>query len=130
MSDLLLDIVSYLTTSSVVSGDGVDAFRDLMPEKPDNMVVVNEYTNDDSILNIGVGTRNVQLQVRDLTYSGAKTKCNAIHKLITDNIEHVVDLTSTRWAIMYPKQTPCKIQIDSANRVIFGFNMSVTTYYD
>ena len=130
MADLLLDIVSYLTTNELVSGDGVDAFRDLMPEQPDNVVVVNEYTNVDTILNIGVATRNVQILVRDRSYSAAKNKSSSIHKLVKDKLDNIVDLTAERWAIMYPKQTPCKIQIDSNNRVIFGFNISVTTYYD
>ena len=37
---LLLDIITFLTTKNVVIGDGVDAFRDFIPEEPDTLIAV------------------------------------------------------------------------------------------
>jgi hypothetical protein len=129
MSNLLLDIVTYLTTEGLVTGDGVDAFRDFTPEEPNAVVSVHEYKGSPPPLFETISTRMVQVAVRDVSSTAARNKAldlyNALHSPDT-----YLDLTASRWALIQPMNTPTKIRVDKQSRVFYGFNLSITTQHD
>ena len=62
---LLLDIITFLTTKNVVIGDGVDAFRDFIPEEPDTLIALIEYKGDPMTPVDPTAHRSVQVSTRN-----------------------------------------------------------------
>ena len=123
---LLLDIVMFLTDNGVVQGDGVDAFRDFTPEKPDSLVALHEYKGDPAVPYEPSVHRSVQVTVRDKDADVARSKALQIFKLLqSDNL--IVQFTPTRWGQVHLRQTPFKIGEDKNDRVTYGFNIGITT---
>lgn len=123
---LLLDIVTFLTTNGIVEGDGIDAFRDYSPHKPDSIVVLNEYKGEPAVPYDDNVHRSVQITVRDSNSDVARLKALQIYKLLkTDDL--VVHFTSERWGQVHLRHVPIKIKEDENERVIWGFNVGITT---
>lgn len=123
---LLLDIVTFLTDNKVVEGDGIDAFRDFTPEAPDSLVALHEYKGDPAVLYEPSVHRSVQVTVRDKDADIARQKALVIYKLLTsENL--IVQFTPDRWGQVHLRQTPFKIGQDKNDRVIYGFNIGITT---
>jgi len=129
MADLLLDIIDYLKAAGLVSGDGIDAFRDFAPEAPDSVVVLYEYAGVVGFATAAV-VRSVQVVARDGDAATAKQKVWAIFNVLDSPDDRILNLTATRWAVVEAKQTPFKIGVDESNRVLWGFNLGITTYRD
>ena len=129
MANLMLDVVTYLTSNAVVTGDGVDAFRDFAPESPDDAVIVYEYASGTPIVHDTAAQRSLQIVARSLSADTARAKALEIYSLFQPNGDKV-SLTYDRWALCAPKQTPFKVKIDEQRRLYYGFNMSVVTYND
>jgi len=123
---LLLDIVTFLADNGVVQGDGVDAFRDFMPEAPDSLVALHEYKGDPAVAYDPNVHRSVQVTARDKDADVARQKALKIYKLLTsDNL--IVQFTPDRWGQVYLRQPPFKIGQDDNDRVTYGFNIGITT---
>lgn len=126
---LLLDIVLYLKSHSVVKGDGVDAFRDFTPEHPDNIVSLIEYTGNPVVPFEPAVHRSVQVVVRDKSADAARRKSLEIFNLLNKE-DLKVDFTSDRWGQVSLRQTPFRQGVDKNNRVLYVFNMGITTTID
>lgn len=126
---LLLDIVTFLTTEELVVGDGVDAFRDFMPEAPDSLVVLIEYKGDAMHLYDPTAHRSVQVSARDNDADAARNKALTIFKAFQEAQmeDGRVDLTTTRWGQVYLRQPPFLLKRDENNRTIYAFNVGITT---
>lgn len=123
---LLLDIVTFLADNKIVQGDGVDAFRDFTPEAPDSLVALHEYKGDPAVFYDQNVNRSVQVTVRDKDADVARQKALNIYKLLTsDNL--IVQFTPDRWGQVHLRQPPFKIGQDNNDRVMYGFNIGVTT---
>lgn len=123
---LLLDIVTFLADNGIVQGDGVDAFRDFMPEAPDSLVALHEYKGDPAVAYDPNVHRSVQVTARDKDADVARQKALKIYKLLTsDNL--IVQFTPDRWGQVYLRQPPFKIGQDDNDRVTYGFNIGITT---
>lgn len=123
---LLLDIVTFLADNGIVQGDGVDAFRDFTPEAPDSLVALHEYKGDPAVFYDPNVNRSVQITVRDKDADVARQKALDIYKLLkSDNL--IVQFTPDRWGQVHLRQTPFKIGQDNNDRVIYGFNIGITT---
>lgn len=123
---LLLDIVTFLTDKHIVQGDGVDAFRDFMPEAPDSLVALHEYKGDPAVFYDTAVNRSVQVTVRDKDADIARQRSLEIYKVLTsENL--IVQFTPDRWGQVHLRQPPFKIGQDSNDRVIYGFNVGITT---
>lgn len=123
---LLLDIVTFLADNGVVQGDGVDAFRDFMPEAPDSLVALHEYKGDPAVAYDPNVHRSVQVTARDKDADVARQKALKIYKLLTsDNL--IIQFTPDRWGQVYRRQPPFKIGQDNNDRVTYGFNIGITT---
>lgn len=128
---LLEDIIQYLKTLGLVAGDGEDAFRDFLPEAPDNIVSVYEYNSDPVSAFTDVVHRSVQVIVRNQSAADAKKLSDRIFKAFSnyDNSQRL-DFTSTRWGQVHIRSTPYKLSQDENNRTKYAFNLGITTTID
>ena len=125
----LLEVLSgYLVRLGVCIGDGVDCFRDFIPEQPDNVVVLYEYGSDKVLPYDTNVHRSVQVRVRMKDADAARAKavqaCSAFRSLTEDNR---IDFDDTRWGQVYIRQTPFKLSQDESDRVTYCFNLGITT---
>lgn len=129
MAALLLDIVTYFTRKQLIAGDGIDAFRDFKPETPDNIISVHEYKGDPVSPFIDEVHRSVQVLVRDKNANTARERSLALCKAIIADMKEDgrVDFTAERWGQVYVRQSPFKISQDESDRVLYGFNLGITT---
>lgn len=126
---LLEDIVAYFTAKGLIEGDGVDAFRDFKPEMPDNIVSLHEYKGDPVSMYTDVVHRSVQIVVRNKSAVAAQDLAKKLCKALLDDMadNKRVDFTSTRWGQVHIRQAPYKFSQDESDRVLYGFNLGITT---
>lgn len=123
---LLLDIVTFLTNNNIVQGDGIDTFRDFVPESPDSIVALLEYKGEPAVPYDTAVHRSIQIVTRDKDADAARQKALAIFKALrSDNL--VVNFTSDRWGQVYLRQPPFKIGYDENSRTKYCFNIGITT---
>lgn len=129
MAALLLDIVTYFTNKQLIAGDGVDAFRDFKPETPDNIISVHEYAGDPVSVFMDEAHRSVQVLVRDKNANTARERALALCKALKADMKEDgrIDFTAERWGQVYIRQAPYKISQDESDRVLYGFNLGITT---
>lgn len=127
-SPLLLDIVTYLTSKGVIDGDGIDTFRDFIPETPDYLVAVTEYSGSPAVPYESAAHRSVQVSVRDKSADVARSKALEIYKVFLAETENLrIDFTEDRWGQVSLRQPPFRMKTDTSDRVTYGFNMGITT---
>lgn len=126
---LLLDIVQFLKDNNLVLGDGIDTFRDFQPEEPDRVVVLHEYSGSSAVQYDDLVNRSVQITTRSSSASEARAWALNIFKALKKD-DSVVQFTDDRWGQVYLRQTPFKLAVDTHNRVVYVFNIGVTTTID
>lgn len=126
---LLLDIILYLQNRNIVSGDGVDSFRDFSPASPDNVVVLTEYAGSAAIRFATVTNRSVQVSTRNVKANDARIKAQQIYQALYSESQ-LVHFTDERWGQVYLRQTPFKLSVDEKGRTTYAFNIGVTTTID
>lgn len=129
MANLMEDIVSYYTDLGVVSGLGIDAFVDMMPEKPNTCVAIIEYQGFPQVDHTSMAVRCVQVCNRATSADKARKDALDLYNLILPDVERK-DLTDERWSLIAPQQTPVKLKVDAQGRTYYVFNLNVTTYVD
>lgn len=123
---LLLDMVQFLISNSIVQEDGVDAFRDFTPEAPDTLIALHEYRGDPGVQHESAVNRSVQILSRSKSANEARQRALDIHGLlISDNL--IINFTPDRWGQVHIRQSPFKIGIDGNGRTTYGFNVGITT---
>lgn len=123
---LLLDIALYLVSKGIVQEDGVDVFRDYLPEYPDSLVALLEYRGDAAVYYDENVNRSVQILVRDRNPDIARAKALDIYKSLMSDTT-VINFTANRWGQVYLRQTPFSIGVDENDRFKYVFNIGVTT---
>lgn len=126
---LLLDIVSFLTSQGIARGDGIDAFRDTIPDKPDALVALYEYAGSPQLPYESLVNRSVQVLVRDFDADMARVRALNIFNALKSSTAFV-QFTPQRWGQVHLRQTPFKLRVDENDRVVYCFNMGVTTTID
>lgn len=129
MNPLLLDIASYLVSCGLATGDGIDVFRDTMPDKPDCLISLYEYGGDSVVLYESAVNRSVQLTVRDTDADMARQRAWSIFDVLKSSTAFV-QFTPERWGQVHIRQTPFLLRVDENDRVVYGFNMGITTTID
>ena len=125
---LLLDIVEYFVSNGLAECDGEDCFRDFSPEEPDDVIVLYEYAGSPPVDFDEIVHRSVQVTVRSKDPDVARNKAQALYEILhVDDVSKRVDFTESRWGQVSLRQTPFKIKIDENDRIVYGFNMGVTT---
>jgi len=130
MANLLLDIANYLVSKGLAIADGVDIFRDFSPDKPDDCIILNEYSGPPTPDGVDAVERDVQVVVRSVEAADARSKCWSIFNEIDKPTNRIIYFTESRWAIVYAKQTPFRMGTDVNNRVLYAFNVGIATYRD
>lgn len=131
MSLLLEDILEELVNQGFYNGLGLDAFWDKMPSSPDRCLVVYEYTGLPEVPYESAVHRSVQVTCRNTSASLAKIDAERVHEFIVTSLEEDgrIDFNG-RFTQTSLRQTPFKIDEDDRSRVIFGFNIGITTSRD
>ena len=125
---LLETLVEYCVSNGVLAGDGIDSFRDFMPEVPDSVVVFHEYSGDPVSPFTTHVHRSVQIKVRDINAEAARAKALEVLEVFKSETESLrVDFSESTWGQVYIRQLPFKPQQDSGNRVTYCFNLGITT---
>lgn len=130
MPNLLVDLIDILAREGLVQGDGIDCYRDLLPDKPDVAYSFVEYSGTPSS-SVSLSVKNVQISVRSTSYADSRSKIYAIFNYLHKPADMIFeDDVTGRWFIGGAKQTPFKLKVDTTDRTIFAFNYSITTYND
>lgn len=125
---LLESLITYGVAKGVLVGDGIDSFRDFMPEAPDNVVVFHEYAGDPISPFTENLHRSVQVKVRGKDATLAKVKAWQLMSAFRATSENLrVDFTDALWGQVYIRQSPFKLSQDESNRVTYCFNLGITT---
>ena len=125
---LLEALISYGVASSVLAGDGVDSFRDFMPPSPDTVVVFHEYSGDPVSPFTDAVHRSVQVKVRDKSAEAARAKALQVVGIFKSSTEDLrIDFSKDLWGQVYVRQMPFKLTHDESDRVIYCFNLGITT---
>lgn len=129
---LLLDIVTFLTSKGVIQGDGIDTFRDFIPETPNSLKAIMEYGGSPMVNYEPTAHRSVQIIVRDQDADVARQKALEIFKALYEGKDESskINFTEDRWGQVSFRNPPVRIDIDSSDRVKYGFNLGITTTID
>lgn len=127
-SNLLLDLVTY---ASDYGSDGVDLFRDNMPDSPNNCIAFIEYPGNTSFI-ANADLRSVQVRLRNTGYETGRALIWSLYDFLYDpeSGNRFIDITSNRWVQITARQAPYLLQKDEHGRFIFIFNMGVLTSRD
>jgi hypothetical protein len=135
--DLLLDLAKYLISERIARGLAFDIFCDLIPDKPDKVVVLHEYAGPPTTTGVTCVDRSVQISVRSSREEPewAKKKAWEIFNLLDNPLDRTLDTREhispgTLWGVVWARQTPFKIGVDQSNRVTYGFNIGISTGRD
>lgn len=125
---LLEYLILYGVNKGVLMGDGVDSFRDFTPPSPDSVVVFHEYAGDPVSVFTEVVHRSVQVKVRDKNAEAARAKAAQIASIFKSSTEDLrINLTEDVWCQVYVRQMPFKLMHDESDRIIYCFNLGITT---
>jgi len=131
MADMLLDVIRFLADSGIECEDGYNAFRDVIPDTPNNIIALHEYAGGGSFL-VAEGVQRIfSVQVRSVDASNAQKLAWDVFNVLIP-VDTVID-TRPRgnfWGVVHALRVPSKIRTDESNRAVYGFNVSVITYRD
>ena len=129
MATLAEDMATFFTGLSLIEGLGLDCFSDIVPEEPDHLVVLYEYPSDPYLPYLQEVHRAIQVIVRDKSPHVAKALALKLFKaLYTENQR--VDFTAERFGLVYLRQAPFKLKTVENDRVLYCFNIGITTTID
>jgi len=129
LAELLLDVKNYLV-AQIGSLTSAMVFRDYSPADGILVVVLQEYQGAPATLGETVAHRSVQVTARSKDLVIAKNMAWAMYRALQEPETLKVQFTVGRWGLVYLRQTPYKMRIDEFGRVVYGFNMGVTTAND
>lgn len=126
--NLLLALIQYLVDNSICAGDGIDCFRDFVPEEPIEMVSFVEYAGDPVSAFMDAVHRSVQVRVRTADAESANAKAWAVCKAFRASHEDLrINFSDDLWGQVYVRQTPFKLLQDKSNSTTYCFNLGITT---
>lgn len=129
MSDLLEDIITHLHNNDLCGALAEGAFIDKLPDTPDECLALFEYEGmGDVPWETDAAHRSIQLVCRATSASKAKANAWSIYDFIKQSLDEIgrVDFNG-RFTQTTIRQTPFKFDEDSKARVVYGFNLGVTT---
>lgn len=125
---LLQLLIEYGVDKGILAGDGIDSFRDFMPEKPCMVTVFAEYSGGPVSQYIDAVHRSVQVKVRDVDAESARSAAVQLFNIFRATSENLrIDFTDELWGQVYIRQTPFKLEQDEQDRVTYCFNLGITT---
>ena len=126
---LLNDLGEYLKEEEVIEDLGVDYFMDYNPPDKDYAVYAMEYEGPPTTDGVQAVDRYVQINVKSESYTTAIEKAWEIFNVL-DTPEDRVHHFNGRWASIWARGTPRKIDMDESRRTIVSFNVGFATHRD
>lgn len=123
MPTMLDDLIKFL---KVETGLTQDFLADTMLETPDTACALYEYAGVSSIGQIGSTHRSVQVVARSKQAKEGKATAFKMYKAL-ESEDDILQITSTRWAMVNLRQTPFKMKVDDKGRHYYVFNFGITT---
>lgn len=121
----------YLVGKKVVHGYGIDCFADIVPDKPDSLVVLYEYEGDPLNPFAGFVNRSLQVIVRCKSPDESRQKSWDIYKALQAPTENLlIKFTADKEGQVYLRQSPFRLKDDENSRIYYCFNIGVTTSFD
>jgi len=119
---MLRDIGIFLQSQGIGTL-GADLFLGLMPDQPDNCVVLFEYAGSPPDLHWPGEYPGLQVRVRNKSYKAARTKIGevmtSLHGL------HEIVLGGTRYLLVKARGSPEVLKRDNNNRVELFVNFEI-----
>ena len=119
---MLSDIGNYLQVQGIGTL-GTNIFLGMVPDKPDNCIVLFEYAGSPPDLHWNGEYPGLQVRVRNKSYTAARTKIGevmaALHGL------HEQTLSGTRYLLIKARSSPEILKRDNNNRVELFVNFEI-----
>ena len=119
---MLSDIGNYLQVQGIGTL-GTNIFLGMVPDKPDNCIVLFEYAGSPPDLHWNGKYPGLQVRVRNKSYAAARTKIGevmaALHGL------HEQTLSGTRYLLIKARSSPEILKRDNNNRVELFVNFEI-----
>lgn len=129
MTDEMLDDVGAFLASHGHGTVGTNIFKGLMPDDPDTVIAVFEYSGGEPAQTLGLNTAvvyerySLQVVSRDTDYVGARDAARAVFATLQTVANETVN--GTRFIRIEPRQSPFMQGRDGKRRVLFACNYSV-----
>ncbi len=131
MALLLEDILTEFVSQGICEGLGVDAFWDKMPAEPSKCLCVYEYSGLPEVPYEDAVHRSVQIVCRNTSTALVKSDIERVHEFLVTSLDEAGRLDfNGRFSQVSIRQTPFKLDEDDRARVLFGFNIGITTQRD
>ncbi len=102
---------------------GVDIFLGLIPDQPDDCVVLFEYAGSPPDLHWPGEYPGLQVRVRNTSYPAGRAKIGEIVDLLHGL--HEQELDGTRYLLIKARGSPEVLKRDSSNRIEFVVNFEI-----
>lgn len=122
MNFLLEQIEQHIVLGGVTEAIGIDTLL----EKPDDTVAIYEYQGINSIPQYGLSLRSVQIVVRSKTVAKASSLIDTIYKMFKSE-DGVFTIGNLPACLVNLRQRPFKFKVDDKGRVLYCFNLGITT---
>lgn len=124
---LLDDLLDFLAAQNLGT-KGVDIFATTMPDDPDAIIQVSEYSGrrPEGVLGSPVPIARfprVQIMVRDSRYVTARARAESVYQLLAPVANQ--QMGGTRINSIWPLQEPALLENDENGRSIMVFNVEI-----
>ncbi len=119
----MLEAIGGYLEEKDVGTVGVDIFLGLIPDQPDDCVVLFEYAGSPPDLHWTGEYPGLQVRVRSVSYSGGRAKIGEIVDLLHGL--HEQELGGTRYLLIKARGSPEVLKRDSGNRLEFFVNFEI-----
>ncbi len=121
---LIENIINYLIAKECAVAKDTDIFQDFVPDNPDDIIAILEYTGSAPAMFTSTSNRSLQVVVRAKTFTAARDKSWKIFNTLYREDLHFNE--TNLQGLIFMRQTPFKLLVDSASRTTFVFNFSLT----
>ena len=124
MVDLIGDIAKLIIEHKLAEAVDSDIFKDFIPDEPNDIVVVSEYSGTNVVPFANASVRSIQILCRAKTPSRAREKCWNIFNLFVDLMP--ITQIGERTCVLALRNSPFKMEVYKKNRHSYVFNMGIT----
>lgn len=124
--ELIEEIATYIINSGEATALATDIFLNFTPKNPDESVFVKEYNLSDTSSDGEYGVRDIQISNRSKSKTTCRSNSNALIALFKATDKQLT-LPVRGKVICNIKNRPLPIDNDDQGRVVYGFNISITT---
>lgn len=119
----MLEAIGKYLEEEDVGTVGVDIFLGLIPDQPDDCVVLFEYAGSPPDLHWPGEYPGLQVRVRNTSYPAGRAKIGEIVDLLHGL--HEQELDGTRYLLIKARGSPEVLKRDSSNRIEFIVNFEI-----